>query len=184
MQDGDGGNPVRVLLADDHTMFREGLAKVLAAYGGIEVVAQTANDDRVVALAREEKPNVVVMQVQVPFERAKATLDEIRWISPAPKVVICTMFEDPRYVREFLKLGVSAYLRLNPDDDEMKEAWETFTGRPATVERCARNGFLLVEPVDGGCAVRCVICGTVGPVRNTDEAARRALLVLGARNSG
>jgi hypothetical protein len=80
--------------------------------------------------------------------------------------------------------AMGSYLRLNPDDDEMKEAWETFTGRPATVERCAHNGFLLVEPVDGGCAVRCVLCGMVGPVRNTAETARKALLVLGARNPG
>jgi hypothetical protein len=80
--------------------------------------------------------------------------------------------------------AMASYLRLNPDDDEMKEAWEPFTGRPATVEQCAHNGFLLVEPVDGGCAVRCVLCGTVGPARNTAEAARKALLVLGARSPG
>ena len=75
-----------------------------------------------------------------------------------------------------------SYLRLNPDDAEMKEAWERFTGRPAAVETCAHNGFLLVEPVDGGCAARCVLCGTVGPVRSTAEAARKALLV--ARSLG
>jgi hypothetical protein len=73
---------------------------------------------------------------------------------------------------------------LDTDDDEMKEAWETFTGRPATVERCTHNGFLLVEPVDNGCAVRCVLCGMVGPVRNSAETARKALLVLGARDPG
>jgi hypothetical protein len=80
--------------------------------------------------------------------------------------------------------AMGSYLRLSPDDEEMKEAWETFTGRPAEVERCAHNGFLLVEPMDGGCAVRCVLCGVVGPVRNTAETARKALLVLGARTSG
>jgi DNA-binding NarL/FixJ family response regulator len=86
------------------------LARVLASDGGIEVVAQTTNDEAAVALARQERPDVVVMQVQLPFERAKATLDEMRSISPAPKVVICTMFEDPRYIREFMQLGVSGYL--------------------------------------------------------------------------
>ena len=110
MQGPGTGDPVRVLLADDHTMFREGLASVLASYGGIEVVAQTANDEAAVALAREEGPDVVVMQVQLPFERAKVTLDELRSISPAPKVVICTMFENPDYIREFMQLGVSGYL--------------------------------------------------------------------------
>ena len=110
MQDRDAKNPVRVLLADDHTMFREGLANVLATYGGIEVVAGTTNDEGAVALAREHKPDVVVMQAQLPLERAKEALDQMRRVSPPPKVVICTMFEDPRYVGEFLKLGVSAYL--------------------------------------------------------------------------
>ena len=79
---------------------------------------------------------------------------------------------------------VGSYLRLNPGDDEMNEAWERYTGQPATVEGCAHNGFLLIEPVDGGCAVRCVLCGMVGPVRRTAETARKALLVLGARNLG
>ena len=110
MQDRDAKSPVRVLLADDHTMFREGLANVLAAYGGIEVVAETTNDEGAVVLAREHKPDVVVMQAQLPLERAKEALDHMHGVSPPPKVVICTMFEDPRYVREFLKLGVSAYL--------------------------------------------------------------------------
>jgi hypothetical protein len=86
--------------------------------------------------------------------------------------------------RPALTEAVGSYLRQNPDDAEMKEAWEGFTGLPATVVPCAHNGFLLVEPVDGGCAVRCVLCGTVGPVRNTVETARKALLVLGTRNPG
>jgi DNA-binding NarL/FixJ family response regulator len=110
MQDRDAEGPVKVLLADDHTMFRQGLANVLAAYGSIEVVAETSNDEGAVALAREHRPDVVVMQAQLPLERAKEYLDQMRRVSPPPKVVICTMFEDPRYVREFLKLGVSAYL--------------------------------------------------------------------------
>jgi hypothetical protein len=86
--------------------------------------------------------------------------------------------------RPALVEAMGSYLRLNPGDAEMKAAWETFTGRPATVERCAHNGFLLIEPVDGGCAVRCVLCGTVGPVRNTAETARKALLVLGGAEPG
>jgi hypothetical protein len=78
--------------------------------------------------------------------------------------------------------AASYYLQLNPDDAEMKEAWERFVGRLATMEGCAHNGFLLVVPVDGGCAVRCALCGKLGPVRDTAEAARKALLVLGARS--
>lgn len=57
---------IRVLLADDHTMFREGLAGILAAYGGIEVVAEVSNDEEALRLVRETAPDVVIMQVQMP----------------------------------------------------------------------------------------------------------------------
>ena len=102
--------PIRVLLADDHTMFREGLAGILAAYGGMEVVAEVPNDAEALDLARMLGPDVVVMQVQMPFERALETLSAMRSFPDPPKVVICTMLESPRYVRELTGAGMSAYL--------------------------------------------------------------------------
>ncbi|CAN5247324.1 response regulator transcription factor [soil metagenome] len=102
--------PTRVLLADDHTMFREGLARLLATYGGLEVVGETANDEEAVSLAQRTKPDVVIMQVQMPFEGAQESLRRMREISPEPKVVIVTMFEDPQMMRGLLRLGASAYV--------------------------------------------------------------------------
>jgi DNA-binding NarL/FixJ family response regulator len=99
-----------VLLADDHTMFREGLAGLLTTYGGLQVVGETTNDEGAVALARELKPDVVIMQVQMPFERAREALDRMREVSSPPKVVIVTMFEDPAFLRELLRLGASGYV--------------------------------------------------------------------------
>lgn len=103
-------DPITVLLADDHAMFREGLAGLLAAYGGIEVVGSTRNGEEAVDLARETKPDVVVMQVQMPFKKGKDVLFKMRSLSPPPKVVIVTMFESPRYLRGLMDLGASAYL--------------------------------------------------------------------------
>ena len=74
---------IRVLLADDHTMFREGLAGILASYGGMEVIAEVPIDGDALKLARELSPDVVIMQVQMPFERAKETLRAMRSF-PAP----------------------------------------------------------------------------------------------------
>ena len=102
--------PTRVLLADDHTMFREGLAGLLTSYGGLEVVAETTNDEGAVALVRAKRPNVVIMQVQMPFERAKEILNRMRAVEPTPKVIVVTMFEDPAYMRELLRLGASGYV--------------------------------------------------------------------------
>lgn len=105
-----GLNAIRVLLADDHTMFRQGIAGVLAEYGGMEVVGQTNNDARAVELVRRTKPDVVLMQVQMPIQRARENLRRMREVDPPPKVVIVTMIEDPRRVREIMNLGVSAYI--------------------------------------------------------------------------
>ena len=55
--------PIRVLLADDHTMFRQGLAGILASYGGMEVVAEVPNDGEALQVARDLFPDVVIMQV-------------------------------------------------------------------------------------------------------------------------
>jgi DNA-binding NarL/FixJ family response regulator len=110
MQERDPNGPIRVLLADDHTLFRRGLAELLTSYGGLEVVGEVPNDGEALALAQEEKPDAVIMQVQMPFERAKESLLKMSEISPPPKMVIVTMFEEPHYVRELMKLGVSAYV--------------------------------------------------------------------------
>jgi DNA-binding NarL/FixJ family response regulator len=109
-KDRDANAPIRVLLADDHTMFRQGIAGILAAYGAMEVVAEVPNDAEALRLARELAPAVVVMQVQMPFERALETLSDMKSFPDPPKVVICTMLESPRYIRALTGAGASAYL--------------------------------------------------------------------------
>jgi DNA-binding NarL/FixJ family response regulator len=111
MQERGQADPIKVLLADNHAMFRQGIASVLAEYGGIEVVGQTDNDEGAVELASLSKPDVVLMQVQMPISRAKENLLRMREVSdPSPKVVIVTMIEDPLEVRELMELGASAYI--------------------------------------------------------------------------
>jgi DNA-binding NarL/FixJ family response regulator len=114
--------PIRVLLADDHTMFRQGLAAILASYGGMEVVAEVPNDAEALRLARELRPEVVVMQVQMPFERAKETLEAMRSFPDPPKVVICTMFERPEYVRGLTGVGASAYVVKSSSSEHLVAA--------------------------------------------------------------
>ena len=109
-EDAQANGPIRVLLADDHTMFRQGLAGILASYGGMEVVATVPNDEDALRLARELRPDAVVMQVQMPVERALETLEAMRAFPDPPKVVIVTMLESPRYVRTITGAGASAYL--------------------------------------------------------------------------
>src|SRR5918995_1431583 len=117
-----GSGPIRVLLADDHTMFRQGLAGVLASYGSMEIVAEVPNDADALELARELSPDVVIMQVQMPFQRAVETLEAMRSFPKAPKVVIVTMFESPRYIRALTGVGASAYVLKSASSEHLSEA--------------------------------------------------------------
>ena len=114
---------VKVLLADDHTMFREGLAGMLASsYGDeVEVVGKTDTGEEAVALAREKNPDVVIMQVDRTLRKAKDTLKRIReGSSSSPtKVIILTMFEDPLILREILDLTANAYIHKSASVEEL-----------------------------------------------------------------
>jgi DNA-binding NarL/FixJ family response regulator len=118
----NANGPIRVLLADDHTMFRQGLAGILASYGDMEVIAEVPNDGEGLQLARELSPDVVIMQVQMPFERAKQTLKAMRSFEDPPKVVIVTMFESPRYIRELTRVGASAYVLKTASSEHLVAA--------------------------------------------------------------
>jgi DNA-binding NarL/FixJ family response regulator len=123
---------IRVLIADDHTLFRQGLAGVLASYGAMEVVAEVPNDEEALELARELYPDVVIMQVQLPVERAVETLKAMRAFPDPPKVVIVTMFESPRYVRELTGVGASAYLLKTTSADHLVAAVRAAVFDPAS----------------------------------------------------
>jgi DNA-binding NarL/FixJ family response regulator len=114
--------PIRVLLADDHTMFRQGLSAILASYGGMEVIAEVPNDADALQLARELSPDVVIMQVQLPFQRAVETLEAMRSFPEPPKVIIVTMFESPRYIRALTGVGASAYVLKTSSSDHLVAA--------------------------------------------------------------
>jgi DNA-binding NarL/FixJ family response regulator len=135
--------PIRVLLADDHTMFRQGLAGVLASYGGMEVVAEVPNDGEALETARDLDPEVVVMQVQMPFERAVETLGAMRSFERPPKVVIVTMFESPRYVRALTGWGPAPTCSRAPPPT----TWWPPSGRPSSIP-VARTSWW-------GCPGRC-----------------------------
>jgi DNA-binding NarL/FixJ family response regulator len=146
----NASTPIRVLLADDHTMFRQGLAGILASYGGMEVVAEAPNDAEALEMARELSPDVVIMQVQMPFERAVATLKAMRAFPHPPKVIIVTMFESPRYVRGLTGVGASAYLVKTSSSEHLVAAV-----RAAVFDPQAKNAVvgmplaMLQESTDG-----------------------------------
>jgi DNA-binding NarL/FixJ family response regulator len=121
---------VKVLLADDHTMFREGMAGMLgSSYGDhVEVVGKTHIGEEAITLAQEEDPDVIIMQVDRTLKKAKDTLRQMReGSSSPPKVIILTMFEEPRMVRNIMELGANAYIHKSATVEELFAAVRTAT---------------------------------------------------------
>lgn len=118
------GGPVRVLLADDHTLFREGVAEMFAAEEGVRVVGEAEDGDAAVALAEKEHPDVVLLDVEMPGPGAEETSRRILRVSPGSRVVVLTMHDEPPLVRDLLGSGAHAYMIKNATRQELLAAVE------------------------------------------------------------
>ena len=111
---------VRVHLADDHTMFREGLEAILASRGtGIEVVGRSSTGEEAVALVESTKPDVVITEVDMQLKEAEEILCGIRSASPDSRTIVLTMHENFHYLKALSKLGVDAYLLKTSSSEEL-----------------------------------------------------------------
>jgi DNA-binding NarL/FixJ family response regulator len=112
---------IRVHLADDHTMFREGLESILSSRGdGIEVVGRSSSGgEDAIALVGENKPDVVIAQIDMDLKTAKDVLFRIRSASPDSRIVVLTMFDNLRYLQALSRLGIDAYLHKTSSSEEL-----------------------------------------------------------------
>lgn len=101
---------VRIILADDHKIMRDGLRALLEKEPGVEVVAEAENGRTAVRLAREFKPDVMLMDVTMPDLNGIDATRQIIAESPGVKVVALSMHSDRRFVAGMLSAGVSGYL--------------------------------------------------------------------------
>ena len=121
---------IRVLLADDHAMFRQGIKEMLTTDEEIEVVGEAENGQEAVAIARELRPDVVLLDVEMPVMGAKQAMEIMLENSPPPRVVIVTMHDDPRLARELIGLGAEAYLVKSATIEELHTAVHTAAKSP------------------------------------------------------
>ncbi len=150
-QNRNASGTIKILLADDHTMFREGIASVLNGSSGMEVVGQSSNGEGAVGLARLTKPDVVLMQVQMPVSRSKENLLRMRGeVDPPPKVIIVTMLEDPHYVRELMEVGVSAYIVKSASAEHLVAAVRTAVLDPMSKNVVVGMPLEILEEAEGG----------------------------------
>lgn len=101
---------VRVLLADDHTLVRAGIRRILESQPGITVLAEAADGAGALELLRQHDADVLVLDLKMPGFDGIDVLRAVKASNPAMKVVVVTMFEAREYVARAMKLGADAYL--------------------------------------------------------------------------
>ena len=119
------GDRIKVLLVDDHALFREGVAEIFDAEEGMEVVGVAANGQEAVELTAEVKPDVVLLDVEMPMMGAEQAIRQILCTSPSSKILVLSMYDEPRLVRNLLMLGAHGYLVKNATREELVAAVRT-----------------------------------------------------------
>jgi two-component system response regulator NreC len=114
--------PIRVILVDDHAVVRSGLRRVLEAGSDIEVVGEASNVRDAVFEVRAQNPDVIVMDVVMPGTSGIEGTPLVLHEAPDAKVLILSMQDDPRYVREAFAQGASGYVLKEAADTEVVEA--------------------------------------------------------------
>jgi DNA-binding NarL/FixJ family response regulator len=124
---------IRVHLADDHTLFREGLESILSSRGGsLEVVGRSSTGgEDALALIEENKPDVVIMQIDVDLKKAQELLSRIRQASPESRIVVLTMFDDLRFLKALSKMGIDAYIHKSSSSEELLATIDAVSREPA-----------------------------------------------------
>jgi two-component system, NarL family, response regulator NreC len=113
---------IRVLVVDDHAVIRTGLRRVLDAEDDIETVAEAPNAERAVFEALEHKPDVVLMDVVMPGKSGIEGTPTLLQAVPEARVLVLSMQDDPRYVREAFDAGASGYVLKEAADSEVVSA--------------------------------------------------------------
>lgn len=111
--------PLRVLIADDHPLFRKGMTALLGAVDGFEVVGVATTGDEAVERTVDLQPDLVLMDLQMPGGGGIAAIRRIRHASPVVRILVVTLFEDDDSVFLSLRAGAHGYVLKEADEDEM-----------------------------------------------------------------
>ncbi|MBI3505138.1 MAG: response regulator transcription factor [Proteobacteria bacterium] len=130
---------VTVLIADDQTLFREGIKDLLENEKSIEVIGEAADGSEVLRLAKKLKPNVILMDIKLPHLDGVSATRQIRKECPETNVLILSSFEDEAHVMEAIQAGANGYLSKMLPASELVNALKTF----------ANEGVMIPQPVMG-----------------------------------
>ncbi len=126
---------IRVLIADDHAIVRDGVRALLTLSDDMTVVGEAATGREAIDLARRLKPDVILMDIAMPGLGGLEATIEIRKENPQARILVLTQYEDREYIRRFLKAGVSGYVLKKAAGSDLTSAI-----------RAVHRGGLVLDP--------------------------------------
>jgi DNA-binding NarL/FixJ family response regulator len=136
-------NPaIRVMVADDQRVVREGLATLLGLLAGVEVVGAAADGDQAVALAIRLRPDVVLMDLRMPHCDGVEATRRLRDHDAGIKVLVLTTYADDRSVIDALRAGARGYLTKDASAGEIRDALERVTSGQAAIDPAVQHHLI------------------------------------------
>jgi DNA-binding NarL/FixJ family response regulator len=140
----------RVHLADDHTMFRQGLQSILASQEGMAVVGSTSTGPEAAEQVRQTKPDVVVTQLDMQPKGAEEIIDGLREASPESRIVVLTLWDNLRYLQAVSRMGIDAYLHKSSSAEELVATLGAVTRDPGGGNAVISMPRGMLERLDDG----------------------------------
>ena len=131
--------PIRVLLADDQRVVRDGLTLLLGLLPGIEVLDAACDGAQAVELARRLRPDVVLMDLRMPRCDGVEATRRLREREPGVKVIVLTTYADDRSVIDALRAGARGYLTKDAGADEIRRALEQVVSGQAVIDPAVQH---------------------------------------------
>lgn len=112
----------RVIVADDHTLFRVGLIRMLSSFAGIRIVAEAADAAGVLAAIAQEDAELIILDLSMPGANGVSLIDTVHRTRPNLPILILTMHDEPALTKQALRAGASGYVTKNADPETLAEA--------------------------------------------------------------
>lgn len=113
---------ISILIVDDHTLIRETWSFLLGRNEGFEVIAEVGDGQRAIEIARDKRPNVILLDINMSPLNGFDILKMIRKLSPGSKVIAVSMHSQPSYAKKMLRMGARGYVTKNSPRQEMLDA--------------------------------------------------------------
>jgi DNA-binding NarL/FixJ family response regulator len=133
---------LKVLIADDQRVVREGLATIVGSLEGVDVVGLAGNGEEAVALVADHQPDVVLMDLRMPVMDGVAATAEIRARYPATGVVVLTTYADDESIIEAMSAGAGGYLTKDATRDDIHRALEAATAGQTVLDQSVQAALV------------------------------------------